>query len=246
MPPVQTQSEIADGVYRCGSKHVNWYLIEAEDELTVVDTGFPTHWEQLFERLTAIGRELSDISACLLTHAHPDHIGFAQRLHDAAGVPIWLHETGVQRARDSGDPPLNGFAKNLWRPAVLRYFIETVQSEGLSVPPVTSVETFVDGAELDVPGRPQAIHVPGHTEDEVVFALPDRDVLLCGDAFATVDFETWRGQSPQLLPAWVNLDHDLAQDSIAKLESFGAATLLPGHGAPWSGHMADAIDHARH
>lgn len=151
---------------------------------------------------------LADVEACLLTHAHPDHIGFAERLREEGGVPVWLHEAGRQRARNGGEPPLGGFVTNLWRPAVFRYFLEVVRSDGTSIPPVTAVESFSDGSVLDVPGQPHVIHVPGHTEDEVAFSLVDRDVLFCGDALATVNFETWRGTSPQLMPSWVNINHE--------------------------------------
>jgi glyoxylase-like metal-dependent hydrolase (beta-lactamase superfamily II) len=245
MSSADPPDEVADGVYRCGSRRVNWYLVEENDRLTVVDTGFPAHFEQLLDSLVAMDYDASNVDACVLTHAHPDHIGFAQRLHDVAEVPVWLHEAGVERARDGGDPPLDGLVRNLWRPAVLRYLAEVLWADGLSVTPVTAVETFTDGDELDVPGRPQVRHVPGHTEGEVVFSLPDRDVLLCGDALATVDFERWRGHAPQLMPRWLNRDHDRARESVSRLASLGDVVLLPGHGDPWTGRMADAVDRIR-
>jgi glyoxylase-like metal-dependent hydrolase (beta-lactamase superfamily II) len=184
-------SELTEGVYRCGSDRVNWYLLEDDNALTVIDTGFPTHWQQFLHRLDELGYGRTDIEACLLTHAHPDHIGFAERLRETCGVPVWLHPADVQRARTGGEPPLGGLVKNPWRPAVLRYFIEVIRSDGTSIQPVQTVERLDDGRELDVPGKPAVIHVPGHTESEVAFYLPDRDVLFCGDALATVDFETW-------------------------------------------------------
>ena len=131
--------------------------------------------------------------------------------------------------------------KNLWRPAVLRYFIEVVQSDGTSIPPVRTIESLKDGSNPDVPGRPRVIHVPGHTDGEVAFYLPDREVLLCGDALATVDFETWQGNTPQLLPPWLNVDYDRARESLARLESLGEVVLLPGHGDPWTGDLTEAI-----
>jgi len=234
-------SKLTEGVYRCGSDRVNWYLVEDNNALTVIDTGFPTHWQQFLHRLDELGYDRTDIEACLLTHAHPDHIGFAERLRETCDVSVWLHPADVQRAQAGGEPPLGGMAKNLWRPAVLRYFIEVIQSDGTSIQPVQTVETFDDGRELDVPGQPVVIHVPGHTEGEVAFYLPDRDVLFCGDALATVDFETWQGNTPQLLPQWLNVNHDQAQASLADLESLRDVLLLPGHGDPWTGDLTDAL-----
>lgn len=236
-----TISKQTEGVYRCGSHRVNWYLLEDNDALTVIDTGFPTHWQQFLLRLDGLGYDRTDIEACLLTHAHPDHIGFAERLRESCDVSVWLHPADVQRAQAGGEPPLGGLVKNLWRPAVLRYFIEVIQSDGTSIQPVQTVEEFHNGRELDVPGKPVVIHLPGHTGGEVAFYLSDRDVLFCGDALATVDFETWQGNTPQLLPRWLNADHHQARASLAELESLGDVLLLPGHGDPWTGDLSEAL-----
>ena len=236
-PPV----EVADGVLRCGTDHVNWYLVEGASDAYVVDAGFPTHWEELEGVLAARGRGPDDLAACLLTHAHPDHVGFAQRLAEEADVRVWLHEAGDARARDGGDPPLGGFLRNLWHPEIARYVIEIVRSDGTSVDPVTDHDTFDDGTGFDLPGSPEAIHLPGHTEGQVAYYLRDRDVLLCGDALATVDFETWNGHGPRLLPPWLNEDHDQARRSVETLETVGDVVLAPGHGDPWTGNLESAI-----
>lgn len=242
MVSLELRPHVAEGVHRCGSRRVNWYLIEAADGVTIVDSGFPSHYDHLVTSLDTLGYAASDVAACILTHAHPDHIGFAQRLVSEVEIPVWIHEEGVRRARAGGDPPLGGLVKNLWRPAVFNYFIEVVRSNGLSIEAVESVQTFSDGETVDVPGRPRVIHVPGHTEGEVAFHLADRDVLVCGDAVATVDFETWQGHKPQLLPKWLNGDHRKAKESLDRLESLGEVALLPGHGDPWFGDMSDAIE----
>jgi phosphoribosyl 1,2-cyclic phosphodiesterase len=73
--------------------------------------------------------ESDEMAACLLTHAHPDHIGFAEQLRETCDVSVWLHPADGQRARAGAEPPLGGSVKNLWRPAILRYVIEVIQSD---------------------------------------------------------------------------------------------------------------------
>ncbi|WP_154658553.1 MBL fold metallo-hydrolase [Halopiger djelfimassiliensis] len=236
---------VADGVYRCGSDRVNWYLIDADDGLVVVDTGFPSHWNQLLELLESLEYDVTDVDACLLTHAHPDHAGFADRLRTEADVPVWLHEADAEHARGEGDLAVAQAVARLWRPELFRYFLEFARSGGFSVPPLTTFRS-IDGREtLDVPGSPRVIHVPGHTEGHVAFYFPDHEVLVCGDEIVTVDFVAGRGHRPQLLAAWFNADHEQADDSLARLEPIGEVLLLPGHGDPWRGRTETAVDLAR-
>ena len=35
----------------------------------------------------------------LLTHAHSDHTGFAERARTEAGAPVWIHRADEQAAR---------------------------------------------------------------------------------------------------------------------------------------------------
>ena len=124
MVSLELQSAVAEGVHRCGSRRVNRYLIEADGAVIVVDAGFPTHYDLLVRSLQELDYAVSDVAACVLTHAHPDHIGFAQRLHEEEDVPVWIHEAGVRRAREGGDPPLLEMIRNIWRPVVFRYFVD--------------------------------------------------------------------------------------------------------------------------
>jgi glyoxylase-like metal-dependent hydrolase (beta-lactamase superfamily II) len=237
--------EVAAGVYRFGSERVNWYLVEAAGGVTVVDAGFPSHWDQFTAGLRALGRGLSDVEALVLTHGHPDHIGFARRLRDETGAPVYLHEGDVERAAAGGDPPLGAFLARAWRPGVARYLAEVAASGGTSTPPVTADETVEGGERLDVPGRPDVVHVPGHTAGEVALWFEGRNALLCGDALATTNLATWRDHRPQLLPAWVDDDHGAARSSLSELPSPESAVLLPGHGDPWVGAVEDAVRLAR-
>src|SRR5215208_885633 len=90
---------VADGVHRIGEHFLNWYLVEEGGRLTVVDAGLPASWRSLLEVLEGIGRAPGDIEALVLTHAHFDHIGFAERARSELGIPVWVHENDAPLTR---------------------------------------------------------------------------------------------------------------------------------------------------
>lgn len=69
--------------------------------------------------------------------------------------------------------------------------------------------------------------------------------MFCGDALATVDFETWRGNFSRLMPEWINIDTDQAQESLQKLKSLGDILLVLGHGDSWQGEITETIQSAK-
>ena len=82
--------EVALGVHRLGSDVVNYYFVEDEGRVTVVDAGVSGYWKQLEPALRRIELGLENVDALVLTHAHSDHTGIAAKLHER-GVPIYLH-----------------------------------------------------------------------------------------------------------------------------------------------------------
>lgn len=83
---------VCEGIHWIDEATTNWFLVEEGDRLAVVDTGFPRSWSTLEEALRSLGRSPSDIDAVVLTHAHFDHMGFAERARSELGVPVWAHE----------------------------------------------------------------------------------------------------------------------------------------------------------
>ena len=95
-----------------------------------------------------------------------------------------------------------------------------------------------------MPGRPRVIRTPGHTAGNAALNLADREVLIVGDTLATLSL--LRGESgPQLLPRFMNEDHDQALASLEKLEPVKARWILPSHGLPWEGSPQQAVNLAR-
>ena len=91
--------EIAPGIRRLGTGIVNVYLIEETGSITIVDAGLPGYWGDLVKELAAIGRTIEDVRAVVLTHAHTDHIGFAERIRRGRDVPIRIHDADAALAR---------------------------------------------------------------------------------------------------------------------------------------------------
>src|SRR3712207_1955699 len=93
------EQHAADGVHRIEDAYTNFYLVQDNGSLTVVDTGLPASWKSLQEAVRTLGRSLSDIQAVVLTHAHYDHMGFARRARKELGVPVYAREREVDLCR---------------------------------------------------------------------------------------------------------------------------------------------------
>jgi glyoxylase-like metal-dependent hydrolase (beta-lactamase superfamily II) len=233
--------EVADGVYRLGSRLVNWYLVDDGDGLTVVDAGLPDHWDAFVAALASLGHAPGDVDAVVLTHAHPDHAGVAERLRLAADAPVYLHPAEAALAASPGGPPPRGLVLNAWRPPVARYLLGSLREGAARVEPVRAFEPMADGDCLDVPGRPRIRYAPGHSPGQCAVVLAGGRVLLSGDVVGCRDLLRGRSTPPRPPDAAVNDDHALAVASARSLADLGEVTVLPGHGEPWTGDLATAL-----
>lgn len=238
--------QVAPGVYHFETFPFNWYVIEEAGRLTLVDAGFPGHYQALVDGLRTIGRELQDIEAVVLTHIHADHIGFAQRLKRELNVPVYVHRDDIPASREITRIPPNGFFVNLWRPFVDKSILLNAVQHGVARSEnIEGAIAYKHGDVLEVPGRPRAIHVPGHTAGECMFHLEGRSVLFSGDALVTLNLLTGEHVAPRVPYRRVNDDDRLARYSIAMLEELGRFEMLPGHGRPWSGTVAEVLQAAQ-
>jgi glyoxylase-like metal-dependent hydrolase (beta-lactamase superfamily II) len=237
---------ITDGVYRLGTRLVNFYLVEEDGRYTVVDAGLPGYFDQVPAALEALGAGLADIKAVVLTHPDGDHIGIAERLRSEAQATVYVHEADAQMARTGRIKDTEGnVLGHLWRPTAMKLIAHMAANGGVRPKRVVDVATFTDGAVLDVPGSLRVIATPGHTYGHASLLLErDGGVLFTGDALCGRNPLTGR-VGPQVMPTAFNTSTDQALASLDRLEGVPARTLLFGHGDPWTEGAATAVESAR-
>ena len=177
--------QLAPSLHRLGSSSlVNSYLIEDAGAITVIDAGLRGHWKDLLRELEAMGRSPVDIRALLLTHGDMDHLGFAERLRQEHGVPVFVGVADAAEAR--GEVPKPAAVRDQMRVVPMaKFLIYGLTHGGLRSTPIKEV-TPIDGAmTLDVPGAPQVIPLPGHTPGSVAYQVPSLDAIFMGDAITT-------------------------------------------------------------
>jgi glyoxylase-like metal-dependent hydrolase (beta-lactamase superfamily II) len=240
------QADAAPGIHRIENDITNWYLVEADDGLTIVDAGVPRSWDALHDALRRIGRAASEIKALVLTHGHFDHVGFAERARSELGIPVHVHDDDVPLTQhpwryDHERPRSLYLATQLQAlPNIARF----LRDRAFWPPPVREVVRFGDSGTLDVPGRPRIVATPGHTLGHCSLHFPDRDAVIAGDAIVTLDPYTNRA-GPRLVARAATVDSERNRTCLEGLAATEAKLVLTGHGPVWDGGARAAVAAAR-
>ena len=230
--------QVAEGVTRYEDQGVvNWYLVETDEGPVAVDAAFPTAYEQVEPRL-------HELRAIVITHAHVDHLGFAERARREAGVAVYVPQGDAQLARHT-----LRYARSERVPLLyLRYgptrrlYWRALRAGAIRGELLRDFKTYSDKDEL--PGGLRPVFTPGHTDGHMALHLPEREVLFAGDALVTRDPYTDR-EGPRIVARAATKDSERAFRSLDAIAATGARTVLTGHGEPWNDGAAAAAQRAR-
>ena len=94
-----TLQQVTGGVYRYADGLVNWYVIEEDGQLTLVDAGWPRSWPRVEREISGLGRSPGDVAAIVLTHGHPDHLGAAEKARQECDAPVMAYREEAPRVK---------------------------------------------------------------------------------------------------------------------------------------------------
>lgn len=238
--------DVAPGIHMVQSHHVNCYLLEDEDGLTLVDAGLPRVWNELGWAVRELGRTPADLKALVLTHAHFDHVGVAAKLVTRLGIPVHAH----RRERHLAAHPYSYAHENptalypLRHPRAVPVLASMLAGGAAGVRGVAVTRDLTVGETVPVPGRPRVVFTAGHTYGHCALHVPAADAVLSGDALVTLDPYTGL-TGPRVVAGAATADAAMALESLAAIAGTGAGTVLPGHGDPWRLGAARAAAQAR-
>jgi hydroxyacylglutathione hydrolase len=130
---------------------------ESTREAIVIDPG-----DEIASVLEVLARHSLKVTAIVITHAHIDHIGGAQKLKLATGAPVHMNANDVELQR-----------------------MLDVQADWLGMAEPDAVEIDVaakDGDTLTVGATElHVLHTPGHTQGSICLWMPSEAKLVAGD-----------------------------------------------------------------
>ncbi|MGO9258711.1 MAG: MBL fold metallo-hydrolase [Bryobacteraceae bacterium] len=172
---------------------------EQSREGMVVDPG-----DDIAGILEVLARHGLTVKAIVITHAHIDHIGGAQKLKQATGAPVYMNQNDAR----------------------LQKMLDA-QAAWLGMAPVEQVEIDVsakDGDRLLVGATEfHVLHTPGHTQGSISLWIPADGKLVAGDTLFRDSIgrtDLPGGDSRQILRSIHDKLLPLAEETV----------VIPGHG----------------
>lgn len=223
-PTIVGPMEIAPHVHAVQLRGASAFLL-TEDRLTLIDAGLAGSKPALDRYLGRIGRVMDDLERIVCTHGHPDHVGGAREIADAAAAEIYIHPTdlegvGLTVRKALAAPPGESVRGRLL--------------QAMTPHPGTAV-ALNDGDVLPVLGGLEVIHTPGHTPGSICLFARGPRILFTGDVL-----QVRRSKLAFASPIFSH-DHALARASVRRLAGLDVDMIVFSHFRPMRDGASDAL-----
>jgi len=200
-------------------------LVWAENNLVLIDAGFPGQTDALIGAIAAEGYHAEDLTHIIITHQDIDHIGCLPdilRLAPSAQVIAHAEEAPYIDGRKTPIKLAMLEAAYETLPEQMQQFCNTLR-EGFANRRFAVSQMVVDGTVLPIAGGIEVIHTPGHTPGHIALLLRQGRIMVAGDA-ANIENSRIAGPNPQHT-------QDMAQglESLEKLKAFYCRGLVSYH-----------------
>lgn len=225
------------------------YAFLADTGVLLVDPGWASPESALAMRqgLRRLGADFRDVVSVIATHAHVDHFGLATQIQAESRASLLMHPADAvglgdhpDRQPDHERPPVEQWGV----PAELRRELSWDWRGRGKLADMPDVQAgLVDGARVTHGSWVlEVLATPGHTPGHVCLYVPAADVLLTGD-------HVLPRISPNVSdPAWHVVPSALESylQSLASLEAYSSAEVLPAHEYRFRGLSARIADLVQH
>jgi glyoxylase-like metal-dependent hydrolase (beta-lactamase superfamily II) len=215
-------------------KTVNFYIVETEQSLSLVDAGFNNEesYRNLEVTLRENGLSIRDLKEIILTHNHYDHVGLVNTITKGHPIPVYAHKDAIPRLkRDRSFLEMRvDFYVKLYEEmgcgeagdkqiSFLKKSIENNSNQAIEakINPIDAKHLHFD-----------VLEVPGHAPDQIALYSLDTKEMIAGDliiehissnALVEPDFKGER------LPTL--LQH---KQSLEKIQKLDIEQIYSGHG----------------
>ncbi len=203
---------VADGIWKITVpipfplRTVNMHALVADNgDWTIVDTGMGTPEARVAftDGLRTAGLRLEQLRAIVLTHHHPDHVGFSGELYEETGAVVYMHpidEEAIQIIWQGTMPQRYGrvsrFLLQHGLPQSELWYNQvdpTAMRKLINVPPHEAITVVEDGDSLELSGeRYRVIWTPGHADGQIcLFRERDGVFLAARSRFTAYHAQYW-------------------------------------------------------
>jgi glyoxylase-like metal-dependent hydrolase (beta-lactamase superfamily II) len=183
LPPVLPAAvkHVIQGVYVVPMGMANAFLIESDQELTLIDAGFPGKEAAVFGAIRGLGRSPDQLKHLIFTHGHPDHIGSAAAIVRETGAKTYMHPIDIPLA-ESGGP----FRPMTPAPGLVGLLCKLFYHPDERLEPVAIDQALTTKEILPIAGGFEVIPTPGHCAGQVALLWRPGRMLFAADVCTNV------------------------------------------------------------